>query len=181
MKILTKFTSKSGKEIEIIEPDLKYLNQITDFVNRLAKEDTFLSFLPNKEISKKVEKKWLVNTLNQIKNNRTLSAWAVFDNKIIGTCDCIKGGTRDPHVGTVGLMVDKDFRFDGIGRFLFDYIIKEAKKRGAKILILSLFSDNLIALSMYKKFGFKEYGNLPNGLYRKGKFSDHVWMYKELK
>lgn len=180
MKILTKFTSKSGKEILVIEPDLKFLNQITEFINRLAKEDTFLSFLPNKEITKKEEKKWLVNTLNQIKNNRTISVWAIYDNKIVGTCDCIKGGTRDPHVGTVGLMVDQDFRSDGIGRFLFDYIIQETKKRGVKILVLSLFSDNEIASSMYKKFGFKEYGNLPKGLYRKGKFSDHIWMFKTL-
>ena len=48
------------------------------------------------------------------------------------------------------------------------------------IVSLTVFSDNNPAISFYKKVGFKEWGRLPNGLFRKNRFSDSVKMYKEL-
>jgi RimJ/RimL family protein N-acetyltransferase len=180
MTKISEFITKSGKKIGIVLPEMKFLSQITDFVNRLAKEDTFLSFVPKKEISKKEEKIWLKNTIHNIKIGKTFSAWAIYENKIVGTCDCIRGGTRDPHVGTIGLMVDQDFRRDGIGKFLLEFVIKNAEKMNFKIVQLNLFSDNEIALKLYEKEGFKIYGRLPKGVVRKNIYTDLLWMYKNL-
>jgi len=33
---------------------------------------------------------------------------------------------------------------------------------------------------MYEKFGFKKYGCLPGGVLHKGKYVDHLYMYKKL-
>ena len=33
---------------------------------------------------------------------------------------------------------------------------------------------------MYEKFGFTEYGNLPEGIKHKGKYINHIYMYKKI-
>ena len=59
-------------------------------------------------------------------------------------------------------------------------ILEKGKEMGIRTAILDVFSDNEIARNLYKKVGFKEYGTLPDGLYRKKNFSDRIYMYKRL-
>ncbi len=61
--------------------------------------------------------------------------------------------------------------------------LAEAKNNIANIRIISLgvFGSNSLAINMYKKFGFKEFGRLPEGVFRKGEYDDHVYMYKSIK
>jgi len=179
MKCLSKFTTKSGKNIEIWEPSMERLPALLEFVNRLVKEDTFLSFIGKPKILAEKES-WLKDSIANMKTGRSFLVWAVFNDKVIGSSDIIRSGTRDGHVGKIGLMVDKDFRRDGVGRFLLDFILKKASQMKIKMATLDLFSDNMIAISLYQKLGFKEYGRLPNGLFRKNKYSDKIEMYKNL-
>lgn len=179
MKCLSKFTTKSGKIIEIWEPSMGRLSSLLEFVNRLVKEDTFLSFT-GKPKTLVEEENWLKNSIENIKTGRSFLVWAVFEDKVVGSSDIIRGGTRDSHVGKIGLMVDKDFRNDSIGRFLLDFILKKASQMKIKIVVFDLFSDNMIAISLYQKLGFKEFCRLPEGLYRQGKYSDKIEMYKNL-
>lgn len=53
--------------------------------------------------------------------------------------------------------------------------------KSLKIITLEVFANNPIAIPLYKKLGFQEYGSLPNGLKRQGEFSDSVLMYKKVK
>jgi hypothetical protein len=46
---------------------------------------------------------------------------------------------------------------------------------------VGVFADNERAAHLYKKFGFKEYGVLPNGVMRKGVYTDHIDMYLRVK
>jgi RimJ/RimL family protein N-acetyltransferase len=106
--------------------------------------------------------------------------WAVYDGKIIGQCDFRCGGTRDWHTCTIGLMIDRDFRGEGIGRFLFENILKKAREMKIQIAKLYIFDDNKIAKKLYQKLGFQEFARLPKGFYRQDKFSDALQMYKVL-
>lgn len=179
-KPLAKFTTKAGKEVEIWEPSIERLDDLLEFVNRLVEEDTFLS-LTGKPKTIEEERLWLKSNIQNIKAGKTILVWAIYDNKIIGQCDIVRGGTRDFHVGQIGLMVDQDFRGEGIGRFLIEFILEQAKKmQGLKIVKLFIFSDNEIAIDLYQKLGFKEFARLPDGFYRKGKYSDALQMYKNL-
>ena len=54
------------------------------------------------------------------------------------------------------------------------------KLSGIKIVTLEVYSTNDIARNLYKKFGFIEYGKLPNGVSRSGKFEDEFMMYKNI-
>ena len=181
MKILEKFTTKKGRIVEIVEPTMELLDKFLEFSNKLAKEDTFLTFYPAKLYTLEEERKCLSDNIDQVKNGSGLFYWVIFNNQVIGTVDIRRGNSvRNWHVGKVGLMIDQDFRGDGLGKFLMKFILEKAKKAGMKTASLTVFSDNDIAISLYNKLGFKEWGRLPDGLYRKKKFSDAVKMYLEL-
>jgi len=50
-----------------------------------------------------------------------------------------------------------------------------------KIITLGVFANNPIALKMYqKRFDLKEYGRLPQGIKHRGKFVDHIFLYKRV-
>lgn len=180
MKPITKFTSKKGREIELWEPSLERLDSLLLFVNRLVEDDTFLT-LTGKPITRIEEELWLKENLSYLENGKGYIIWAVCDDRIVGQFDLRRGGTRDWHTATVGLMVDRDFRGEGIGKFLFEKGIEKAKTMpGLKIIKLYIFDDNVVAKNLYQKSGFKEFARLPKGFFRQGKYTDALQMYKNL-
>jgi RimJ/RimL family protein N-acetyltransferase len=181
MKIIKEFTTKSGKKIQLVEPTIDRVDDVTRFANKLAREDTFLSFDPGKELVREDEEKWLQNTIEGLSKGKTFFYFALYENKIVGSVDIHRGhSVRDYHIGTVGLMVDVDFRGEGIGKFLLESILNKAAKEGIRTAVLDCFSNNEKALNLYEKVGFIKYGSLPDGLYRKREFADRVHMYKRL-
>ncbi len=181
MKIIESFKTKSGKNIDIIEPSIDWLDEVLCWANTLAKEDTFLTFDPGKEILREDEEKWLQNQIIYREKGTAFLFWAICDNHIVGSVDIHRGfSVRDYHVGNIGLMIDKEFRGDGLGKYLLNFILEKAKKSGIRTAILHVFSDNEIAYNLYKKMGFLEYGKLPDGLWRKYHFSDDIYLYKQL-
>jgi RimJ/RimL family protein N-acetyltransferase len=181
MKTIEKFITKTGREVEIIEPTMEWLDEILRFANTLAKEDTFLSFYPGKEIVHEDEEKWLASQIERRKAGLGFLYWAIYNGKIVGSVDVNRGSSvRNYHVGTIGIMVDKNFRGEGLGKFLLQFVVSQAKTEGMRLVRLGVFSDNEIARNLYNKMGFIEYGVLPDGLYRKGKFSDYISMYKRV-
>lgn len=179
VKPIAKFTSRSGKNVEIHLPTLERVPDLLIFINRLVKEDTYLSLTGDPKTLVE-EETWVKNTILNMKADRSFVCWAVVGSKIVGDVSINRGGTRDWHVGKIGLMVDQDFRRDGIGRFLLEFVLRQAKQMKIKIVSLDVFSDNLVAINLYQKSGFKKYALLPKGFYRRGKFSDALKMYKQL-
>lgn len=174
------FKTKKERIIKIEEPSLFRLKALVYFVNRLVEDDTFLT-LTGKPITTTEEELWLKENISNLENGKGYMIWAVYEDRIVGQFDLRRGGTRDWHTATVGLMVDRDFRGEGIGKFLFEKgLEKAATMPGLKIVKLYIFDDNVIAKALYQKFGFKEFARLPNGFYRRGKYSDALQMYKKL-
>lgn len=181
MAKVAEFITKKNRKIEIIEPSLDRLDDILELANKFAKEDAHLSFHPGKTITRVEEEAWLKGRIKAIENGSSLLYWPVFEGKIIGSVDVNRGNSvRDWHVGTMGIMIDQDFRGEGLGKFLMEFIFDKAREAGIRTVDLRVFSDNLPARNLYKKMGMKEYGALPDGLYRQGKFSDSILMYKQL-
>ncbi|PIY80111.1 MAG: hypothetical protein COY80_04610 [Candidatus Pacebacteria bacterium CG_4_10_14_0_8_um_filter_42_14] len=52
---------------------------------------------------------------------------------------------------------------------------------GLRIIELSVFATNCLAVKLYEKFGFKEYGRLQEGVARQDKYEDHVFMFLKVK
>ncbi len=81
------------------------------------------------------------------------------------------------HVGILGIIIREDFRGLGLGEILIDYAIRESKKLKNKTkIILSCFSTNKIALSLYKKMGFEKIGIRKKQFYMNEQFYDEVLM-----
>ena len=56
-----------------------------------------------------------------------------------------------------------------------------ARSAGFLHLELEVDAENERAISMYKRFGFEEYGRLPGAIRRDGQFFDELLMVKSLK
>ena len=61
----------------------------------------------------------------------------------------------DENTPEIGIGVVKEFRRFGIGTELMNQILKYAKNKGIRKLSLSVDPNN-VAISLYKKIGFKE-------------------------
>jgi len=88
----------------------------------------------------------------------------LIDDKVIGVChietNLIKGE------GTYGIAILRDYRGRRIGYKLSSYAIMYAKKLGVNRIILTVDSDNITALKLYKKLGFRVIDYIERGDYR---------------
>lgn len=80
-----------------------------------------------------------------------------------------------------GISLERDFWGLGAGKALTEACIECARKAGYRQLELEVTADNTRAMSMYRKFGFVEYGRNPRGfLKRDGIYQELVLMRLEL-
>lgn len=180
-KYIYQTTTKSSKEIKFRYPTINDAQIITDFINKASKEKTFIQF-QGEELKLEDEKKWLESTIQKIKKKEKIYLMAFVDGKFAGSSDIELANMIRKHIGIFGIIIDNNFRGDGIGKLLMDLVIKEATKnlKGLKIITLECFANNKVAISLYQKMGFIKFGQLPGGLKRKGKFFDQIFMYKKV-
>ena len=96
---------------------------------------------------------------------------AIVDGKIVGSA-FIEGKdqfTKTRHKADFGISIDKDYWRLGIGKALMQACIDCAKQAGFSQITLEVVGDNKAAISLYKAFGFVEYGRNPKGF--KSKYS----------
>ena len=178
--IIFQTTTKSGEIVSFRYFTLKDASLMMNYINKISAEKTFIR-MQGVQKTLKEEKTWIKNFLKN--KDKIVIIGAFIENKLIGICDISLGYGATSHVGDFGITVDKEYRGEGIGKILMELVIKKAIEniKGLKIITLEVFDINLIAKNLYKKFGFTEYGKLPNGLKRRGKFSDSILMYKLVK
>jgi len=81
------------------------------------------------------------------------------------------------HVGSLGIIIAKDYRNLGIGTNLIDFAIRESKKLNNKEkIILSCLSTNERALFIYEKLGFQEVGVRKQQFYMNSIYYDEILM-----
>jgi RimJ/RimL family protein N-acetyltransferase len=102
---------------------------------------------------------------------------------LIGIAGIDMKDKTESHEGVFGISLAKDYRGEGIGKILMRLVLEEAESNlpPLRIITLGVFSNNSLAMEMYKKFGFKEYGRLPKGVLHRGEYVDHVYMYKSIR
>ncbi|MCL5438378.1 MAG: GNAT family N-acetyltransferase [Patescibacteria group bacterium] len=178
------FEGTTKKENKIV---IRYVTrydapEMRRLINEISKEKSFIRF-QGEEISVEEEEKYLKEELNKVEKGTAVKLHAFFEDKLIGVADIHLRDKVENHEGTFGIIVAKEFRGEGIGRLLMEFALKEAEKEllGLRIITLGVFGGNDLAEKMYKSFGFKEYGRLPEGILRRGKYIDHVFMYKKIR
>ena len=116
-----------------------------------------LNWEPIKKIRNAVSKE-LKKDLN---NPKTIIFTANVDGKIVGYISNSFQGktpyTKTKKKGTIDdLFVLEEYRKKGIGKNLINEAFILFKSRGIKIVSISVSSNNLPTLELYKNFGFKE-------------------------
>ncbi len=181
MEIVFRGKTKKDKEILIRYPKTGDVKEMLRYINELSREKTFIRNQGEQETLKS-ETKYLNSRLEEIKNGKVVNLLAFCNGRLVGSSDIKMKDKTEKHIGIFGITVDKNFRGEGLGDLLMELILKEAKKKlfSIKIVTLEVYSTNNIARNLYKKFGFKEFGMLPKGVSRRGKFEDEFLMYKNI-
>lgn len=130
---------------------------VLNYLKFITNETSNLLLTPEEMAQKKLTDE--INLLEESsKSSENLFLLATKDEKIIGTAN-MKSFLRKriSHRGTFGISVLKEFSDQGIGSMLLAEIINYAKSINLEILELEVRTDNIPAIHLYKKFGFKEY------------------------
>lgn len=180
-QIITEFKTKKSRDIIVRVVDKNDAKKLMDFINLIFSEDTFSLHGPKDLIkSLKEEQQYLRGQLKKIKNKEGVHLVAECKGRIIGSVEIRRGQFRCNHQGEIGIMVNSDFREEGVGQKLLELVINEANNLSLKALYLYCFANNHRAIHVYEKMGFSRVGLLPKAFAYKDDYIDSVAMYREL-
>lgn len=161
---------------------IRYMNKddaepMRRYMNKLSKEQTFITY-QGEEISVEEEQKYVEETMKKMENTTVVKLLLLVDDVVVGTSEVGLGTRTHTHVGGLGLSVDSSVRGLGLGRLLLETVIAAAKKelKGLRLIELSVFAINDIAIGLYKSYGFQEVGRVPNKIFYKGEYVDEIIM-----
>lgn len=174
-------TNLNGLNVLLRYPKQGDAKLMCDYINILSKEKTYITWQGEK-IKLTDEQKYLDKQIKRFKSKESVQLLLFVNNNLSGISSIDLGERVQDHIGSFGISILKEFRGMGLGKLLMKNILDEANKNlpRLKIITLEVFADNKKAISMYKSFGFKEYGKLPDGNKYKGKFVDDILMYKKI-
>lgn len=174
--------TRKGTDIIIRYPAKADVGAMLSYINTLSEERTFILF-QGEQLTLKEEKKHLTEYLKKIKEHKAVVLLVFHHDMLIGEAQIGLKEKAEKHVGSLGISVAKGYRGEGIGKLLMRYVLQEAKKNlpGLTLCVLGMCEGNDIAHQMYKTFGFSEYGRLPEGLKYRGRYVDHVYLFKRMK
>jgi RimJ/RimL family protein N-acetyltransferase len=173
------FKTKNGTEVVVRTIEFGDLDGLLRYANALIEEDTTV-LLSGKPLTREEEEKYVKTEIEKMEKDGEITLVGIIDGKIIAECNLRIGERRKSHTAGIGISVSKEFRGQGIGRKLFEILIREAKKIGLKLLTLTYFESNQTALRLYESLGFKRAGMIPKALFYKGKYENEVIMYMPL-
>ena len=108
---------------------------------------------------------------------------AFVDGRLVGSAgiNMVKDREKTRHRAEFGISVIRDYWSLGIGSELTKACIETAKQTGYMQIELEVVSENKSALSLYRRFGFVEYGRNPKAFRtRQGQWQELVLMRLEL-
>lgn len=180
-RVIYRGISKKGNGFILRYPRFGDLQSMLHYINAISKERTFSNF-QGEQITLEEEKRYLEMLLKEMKLDRNVTLLVYNGDKLIGGSGIALGNRIENHIGIFGISLAKNFRGEGIGTVLMQEVINESVKQipSLRIVILKVFANNTVAFKMYQKFGFKEYGRLPQGIQYRGKFVDAILMYKTI-
>ncbi len=180
-KIIRKFKARNGQEIILRYPKMNDVDSLLKFINKLVVEPN-IGIAKMKKATKKEEANWLKKNIDEMKKDKLKFIVAEAYERVIGETEIRIGQDTSAHVADFGIAIAKEYRSIGIGigTEMMKTIFEEAKKLGMEIITLKVFSFNSHAIKTYESAGFKPFGILPKGIYKNGKYTDEIYMYKNI-
>ena len=172
--------TRQGKNIVIRSLQQNDAEALCRYMNALSGERTFLRF-QGEQLTLEEEMAYLSGQLQRMEQNQMIQLVALCEGTVVGAADVNRKDLVEKHVGVLGMSVAQPYRGEGIGALLLETVLKEAAAQlpHLRIIILEVFSDNTLAIAMYQKYGFVEYGRLPEGILHNQSYVDTVYMYRK--
>ncbi len=125
---------------------------------------------------------WFSNLFREVQTGDAVAMVSEEDGHAVGICDVhrMRPGSEVSHAGVLGIAIKREYRGKGIGTELINACLEECREK-FQMLILSVFSSNHTAISIYEKAGFVRHGVLPRSVLRKGRYYDEVLMHYQYK
>ena len=137
-----------------------------------SSESYFMARYPE-EISLDVElmKK---NLFSIEKSPKDFTVTAFIDGKVIGDAGIttIRNHMKYCHRAYFGISILKEYCNKGLGKYILEIALEQAKNNGFEQVELGVFEDNIRAIKLYEKCGFEKVGiqprayKLKDGTYR---------------
>ena len=132
---------------------------ILEYLKQVGGETDNLTFGPEgMPFSVEAEAEFISGIENSIDNIMLL---AKCGDKIVGCASLNRLPRRMKHRGDFAISVAKEYWNKEIGSQLLNKIIVFAKENNFEIIDLQVRSDNLRAIHLYEKYGFKKIGEHP--------------------
>jgi RimJ/RimL family protein N-acetyltransferase len=168
------------KNIQIREALESDAADLIEYVNKIAGQTNFLTFGEGEFNKTKDQEKEIIKDYKKKDNQIFLLAF--HKEKIIGALNVhASQKKRLQHIGEFGISVDENHWKQGIATQLMKHMIDWAKKsKVIRKLNLMVMTNNEAAISLYKKFGFKEEGKITRNTLLNKEFYDDYAMGLEI-
>jgi phosphinothricin acetyltransferase len=103
---------------------------------------------------------------------------ALLEGKILGWMSLgpYRGGRQAlGHVAEVSYYIDEEEQGKGYGSALLDFAMQHAPEFGFSVLIAILLDKNPASIGLLEKFGFREWGRMPEIALIDGQKADHLY------
>lgn len=164
MEFFETITLKDGRECIIRNGTYEDGKAAMDnYILTHEQTDNLLAYADETDRTVEDESKWLDDMKNSPNEVQLL---AFVDGYLTGMAVVNSLGRREKirHRASLGISIDEAYWGLGIGKALMERCISCARKAGYEQLELDVVAGNERALSMYRKFGFTEYGRHPYAL-----------------
>lgn len=102
---------------------------------------------------------------------------AVEDDRVVGYVMVRSDSTeRTKHRASIAIGVHEDYRGQGIGTYLLDYVFEWALMNGIGRLELTVLAKNTNAILLYEKMGYQREGIKRNSLKINDEYEDEIYM-----
>lgn len=181
-KVVYQGKTRDGRDFEIRYPKKDDAQALCDYINELSQERTYIRF-QGESIKVEDEVEFINSQLEKINGGNGVLLVISCKEEIVGCSEVDMKDKTESHEGVLGISISKNIRGEGMGKKFMEEVLREAEKNipHLKLVTLGVFGDNDIALQMYPKFGFVEYGRLPGGCLHNGAYVDHIHMYKKVR
>lgn len=146
--------------IEIVYAQAAHIPSFYQALDRVAREEVYIEKTeapPFEEVKAFQEKLIRLHWPNY---------YAVQHQQVIGWADITRPqNERLAHRGFLGMGLIPEARGQGLGTQLLEQALAHAQRIQIEQVELSVYSNNLAAISLYRKFGFQEMGGIRH--YRK--------------
>ncbi len=121
---------------------------------------------------------------NRINSISAIYPWIVYEDntKVLGYAYASKHRERDAYQWSVDVSVylDKDFTGKGIGRILYEKLLKMLKHLGYLNAYAGISLPNLASVGLHECFGFKQVAMYQKVGYKNNSWIDVGWWWKNI-